>query len=206
MNNVKRILGITLLAAPISVMAGNSDSDTIVSIAAGNDSFSTLVTALKAADLVSTLQTDGPFTVFAPTNEAFSKVPEETLNNLLKPENKAQLQAVLTYHVVSGSVNAETAMSLSEATTVQGEKIDIRVNGNKVMINNAEVVATDIQASNGIIHVIDNVILPPSSMSTANADAVNKVIAEQPTAAGNMTTAWDYQLQQLINPAIGGDL
>lgn len=138
------------------------EKPTIVGIAAGDDSFSTLVTALKAADLVSVLDGKGPFTVFAPTNEAFSKVPAETLNNLLKPENKAQLQAVLTYHVVSGKVDAATAMTLSEANTVQGEKINISLNGKKVMINDAQVVSADIDARNGVIHVIDTVILPQS--------------------------------------------
>ena len=128
------------------------------------------MTALKAADLVSVLDGDGPFTVFAPTNEAFSKVPQEVLNDLLKPENKAQLQAVLTYHVVPGNVDAATAMTLSQAATVQGEKISISLNGKTVQINDARVVAADISASNGIIHVIDAVILPPSTQQSAAVD------------------------------------
>ncbi|WP_296062833.1 fasciclin domain-containing protein [uncultured Amphritea sp.] len=140
------------------------EKPTIVDIAAGDDSFSTLVTALNAADLVSVLDGTGPFTVFAPTNEAFSKIPADTLANLLKPENKAQLQAVLTYHVVSGNIDAATAMTLTEAKTVQGEVINISMNDNKVMINNASVIAADIGARNGVIHVIDTVILPPSVM------------------------------------------
>ena len=201
MNTLTKAISISLLVGPVSAFAGGENTNSIVSIAAGNDSFTTLVTALKKADLVSTLQGSGPFTVFAPTNEAFAKVPEETLTNLLKPENKAQLQAVLTYHVVSGSVNAETAMSLSEAATVQGENINISVNGQKVMINDAEVVAADIMASNGIIHVIDTVILPPSALESAAADEINRTFSQNPTAAGPMQTAWSQQLNKLMNPS-----
>lgn len=166
----KAALCIFLVVPMLATAGGMKDKQTIVSIAAGNESFSTLVTALKAADLVGVLNGDGPFTVFAPTDEAFSKVPADVLNNLLKPENKAQLQAVLTYHVVSGSVDAKTAMTLSQATTVQGEKISISLNGETVKINDASVVAADIKASNGIIHVIDTVILPPSAMQSAAAN------------------------------------
>lgn len=195
MNALKKLTACTLLVCPMIVMAGNNDSKSIVSIAAGNPSFSTLVTALKAADLVSALQGDGPFTVFAPTNEAFSKVPEETLNNLLKPENKKQLQAVLTYHVVSGKVDAATAMTLSEAATLQGEKINIRLNGKNVMINNAQVTAADINASNGIIHVLDNVILPPSLTKTAAVEKINTMIKQNPSATGNASTEWDEYMK-----------
>lgn len=162
MKTIKSIVCALVLIPVVAFAGGMKEEPTIVGIAAENDSFSTLVTALKAADLVSVLDGKGPFTVFAPTNEAFSKVPAETLNNLLKPENKAQLQAVLTYHVVSGKIDAATAMTLSEANTVQGEKINISLNGKKVMINDAQVVSADIDARNGVIHVIDTVILPQS--------------------------------------------
>jgi uncharacterized surface protein with fasciclin (FAS1) repeats len=139
---------------------GDAASQTIVDIAVGNPDFSTLVTALKAADLVGTLSGAGPFTVFAPTNDAFAKLPAGTVEDLLKPENKAKLTAVLTYHVVGGKVLAADVVGLSEATTVQGGKLSIKVNGSSVMVDNANVVKTDIVGSNGVIHVIDNVVLP----------------------------------------------
>lgn len=106
----------------------------------------------------------GPFTVFSPTNETFNKIPAETLENLLTPENEAQLQAALTCQVVSGNMDAVPAMSLSEAKAVQGEVININMNDNKVMINNASVIAAAIGAHNGVIHVTDTVLLPPSEM------------------------------------------
>lgn len=131
----------------------------IVAVAAGNDDFSTLVAAVKAADLVETLQGEGPFTVFAPTNDAFAKLPASTVENLLKPENKDQLVSILTYHVVPGKVMAADVVGLSEADTVQGSKITIDT-ADGVKVDNANVVATDIHASNGVIHVIDSVIIP----------------------------------------------
>lgn len=134
----------------------------IVQVAAGNESFSTLVAAVKAAGLVETLQGDGPFTVFAPTDEAFAKLPAGTLENLLKPENRDQLVSILTYHVVPGKVYAKDVVSLSKASTVQGGDVKIKTKGNKVMVDNAQVINTDIAASNGVIHVIDSVILPQS--------------------------------------------
>jgi uncharacterized surface protein with fasciclin (FAS1) repeats len=133
---------------------------TIVEIAAGNEDFSTLVAALKAAGLVDVLSGEGPFTVFAPTNEAFAALPEGTVETLLKPENKDQLVAVLTYHVVSGAVYAEDVVKLDSATTVQGGDVTIATAMGKVTVDNANVVAADIKASNGVIHVIDAVILP----------------------------------------------
>jgi uncharacterized surface protein with fasciclin (FAS1) repeats len=135
---------------------------TIVEIAAGNGDFSTLVAALKAAGLVDVLSGEGPFTVFAPTNEAFAALPEGTVESLLKPENKDQLVAVLTYHVVPGAVYAEDVVKLDSATTVQGSDIAVATAAGKVSIDNAHVVAADIKASNGVIHVIDAVILPKS--------------------------------------------
>lgn len=129
----------------------------IVDTAVAAGKFNTLVTAVKAADLVATLKSDGPFTVFAPTDDAFAAVPKEILNDLLKPENKASLQAVLTYHVLAGKVLAGDVLNVGEATTVQGEKAPIGLT-----IGGANIVATDIQCTNGVIHVIDKVILPPS--------------------------------------------
>ncbi|EAQ99248.1 fasciclin domain-containing protein [Congregibacter litoralis] len=135
---------------------------TIVEIAAGNGDFSTLVAAVKAAGLVDVLSGEGPFTVFAPTNDAFAKLPEGTVETLLKPENKDQLVAVLTYHVVSGKVMAADVVTLDSATTVQGESVSISASDAVVMVDGATVVMTDVEASNGVIHVIDTVILPGS--------------------------------------------
>jgi len=145
------------------VVAQNTPG-TIVDVASSNSDFSTLVAAVSAADLVSTLQSAGPFTVFAPTNAAFAKLPAGTVNTLLKPENKAQLVSILTYHVVSGKVPASTVVTLNgkSVATVQGASVRITVKGGKVKVNNANVTAVDIQASNGVIHVIDSVLLPPA--------------------------------------------
>lgn len=132
----------------------------IVDVAAANGSFSTLVVAVKAAGLVDTLKGDGPFTVFAPTDEAFAKLPAGTVENLLKSENKDKLTAILTYHVVSGKVMAADVVKLDSATTVQGQSVNVTTNDGSVMINNANVVMADVKASNGVIHVIDTVLLP----------------------------------------------
>ena len=141
-------------------------SKTIVEIASGNKSFSTLVAALKAADLVDTLAGEGPFTVFAPTNAAFEKLPKATLAKLLKPENKEQLKKILTYHVVSGAVTAKMLKS-GPVDSVEGSKIAVKVvkKGTKisVRVNNANVVIANVKASNGYIHAIDTVIMPPAN-------------------------------------------
>lgn len=134
----------------------------IVEIAVGNDDFSTLVAALTAAGLVDVLAGDGPFTVFAPTNAAFAKLPAGTVETLLMPENKDQLVAVLTYHVVAGKVMAADVVKLESAKTVQGNAVVITASDSGVMVDDATVVMTDIVASNGVIHVIDSVILPNS--------------------------------------------
>jgi len=133
-----------------------------VDTAVGAGSFTTLAKALAAADLVATLKGPGPFTVFAPTDAAFAKLPEGTLDELLKPENKAKLRAVLTYHVVPGRVMAADVVKLTSAKAVSGDTLSIKVNGDSVMLNQAQVIKTDIAASNGVIHVIDAVLLPPS--------------------------------------------
>lgn len=132
----------------------------IVDVAVENGSFNTLVAAVKAAGLVDTLKGKGPFTVFAPTDEAFAKLPDGTVEMLLKPENKDKLIAILTYHVVAGKVMAADVVKLNSATTVQGQDVMIKTMGSKVMVDNATVVATDVKAKNGVIHVIDTVIMP----------------------------------------------
>lgn len=135
----------------------------IVETAVAAGSFKTLAAALEAAGLVSTLQGEGPFTVFAPTDEAFAKLPAGTVETLLRPENVEQLRAVLTYHVVAGRVYADQVVSMTAAPTVQGSSVKIAVKNGKVMIDGAQVVKTDIEATNGVIHVIDSVILPPKN-------------------------------------------
>ena len=135
-------------------------SKDIVDTAVAAGSFNTLVAAVKAAGLVETLKGDGPFTVFAPTDEAFAKLPKETLADLLKPENKEKLASILTYHVVSGNVKAADVVKLKSAKTVNGKEVKITVDGDKVKVDDANVVKTDIATSNGTIHVIDAVILP----------------------------------------------
>lgn len=132
----------------------------IVDTAVGAKSFTTLVAAVKAAGLVDTLKGDGPFTVFAPTDEAFAKLPKGTLETLLKPENKTKLQNILKYHVVPGKVMAKKVVTLDSAKTVLGQKVKIKTSEGGVMVNGANVVKTDIQCSNGVIHVIDTVLLP----------------------------------------------
>lgn len=133
----------------------------IVDLAISQDFLSTLVAAVKAGDLVDVLKSDGPFTVFAPTNEAFAKLPAGTVENLLKPENKDKLVAVLTYHVVAGKVMSGDLSNGMKAKTVQGSEITITLKDGKAMVNNATVTAADIVADNGVVHVIDTVILPP---------------------------------------------
>ncbi|PMN97576.1 fasciclin [Vibrio splendidus] len=132
----------------------------IVDVAAENGSFNTLVAAVKAADLVDTLKGEGPFTVLAPTDEAFAALPEGTVDMLLKPENKDKLVAVLTYHVIPGKIMAAEVMKLNSAVTVQGSAVMIAIDDGNVMIDNAKVIMPDVEASNGVIHVIDAVLLP----------------------------------------------
>jgi transforming growth factor-beta-induced protein len=155
----------------VAVNTAAAKESTIVDIAAGNDSFSTLVAAVKAAGLVETLSGKGPFTVFAPTNEAFAKLPKETLASLLKPENKDQLVSILTYHVVPGKVMAADVVKVTEAKSVQGQPIKVEVKDGKVVLNGSStVVKTDIVGSNGVIHVIDTVILPPPATAKTIAE------------------------------------
>jgi uncharacterized surface protein with fasciclin (FAS1) repeats len=157
---------ITLLgsASPIFAQSYMQESKPdIVEIAASAGSFNTLVAAVKAAGLVETLQGEGPFTVFAPTDEAFAKLPEGTVEELLKPQNKEKLQAILTYHVVPGRVMAKDVVGISSAETVQGQSLNVSVENGTPMVDNAKIIQTDITASNGVIHVIDSVIMPSSN-------------------------------------------
>ena len=159
---VKIIVFSTLIvfAAASTLMAGYGIKKDIVDTAARAGSFNTLVSAVKAADLVETLKGKGPFTVFAPTDEAFAKLPEGTIENLLKPENKGMLQSILTYHVVPGKVMAGDVVKLDTADTVNGKSLKVAMNYGSVMIEGAKVLKTDILCSNGVIHVIDTVMLP----------------------------------------------
>lgn len=159
---MKKITSLSIALAAAVVLTGPavSNENDIVDTAISAGNFQTLAAALQAAGLVDTLKGEGPFTVFAPTDEAFSKLPEGTVESLLQPENLDQLTAILTYHVVPGAVMAEQIVGLTEATTVNGQTVTIQVEGSSVMLDNAKVVATDIMASNGVIHVIDSVILP----------------------------------------------
>jgi uncharacterized surface protein with fasciclin (FAS1) repeats len=152
------VLGIVVSGA---VRAEDKPQKDIVDTAAGADQFKTLVAAVKAADLVDTLKGDGPFTVFAPTDDAFARIPKDKLDALLK--DKKALTAILTYHVVPGKVTAADVVKLDSAKTVEGRAIKIAANDGKVKINNANVIKADIACKNGVIHVIDAVLLPPAA-------------------------------------------
>ena len=158
-----KTLAVTILLVFLSSTALIASSHTkmdIVDTAVKAGSFNTLVAAVQAAGLAETLKGEGPFTVFAPTDDAFAKLPAGTVEDLLKPENKDKLAAILTYHVVSGKVMAKDVMTMKEAKTVNGESVTISMETDTVMIDNAKVVTPDIECSNGVIHVIDTVILP----------------------------------------------
>jgi len=157
------LIGIALFAAPVKAQEDTAEK-TIVEITQGSDQFSTLVKALKAADLVGALQGEGPFTVFAPTNAAFDKLPDGKLESLLEEGNKSTLQAILKYHVVAAKAPASKVAGMSEAETLQGLMIGIDAGDDGVKLmgkNSAMVTSTDVMASNGVIHVIDTVLLPP---------------------------------------------
>ncbi len=152
------IVSLVTVGSIYSVSAMGEKDIVDTAVAAG--SFKTLATALKAADLITTLKGAGPFTVFAPTDEAFAKLPAGTLDSLLKPENKAKLKGILTYHVVSGKVMAADVVKLTSAKTVNGQSLTIMVKDGTVMVDNAKVTKTDIMCTNGVIHIIDAVVLP----------------------------------------------
>ncbi|MCU0718292.1 MAG: fasciclin domain-containing protein [Pirellula sp.] len=158
----------------LAVVAGFSGvanaQKNIVETAVEAGSFKTLVAAATAADLGGALSGPGPFTVFAPTDEAFAKLPKGTVETLLKPENKAKLQAILKYHVVSGTVMAADVVKVKGAVSLNGQRIAVKVDGGKVAVDSANVVKTDIKCSNGVIHVIDSVILPSTDLIPAVAD------------------------------------
>lgn len=150
----------TVIASSNFAFAAPKAEKDIVDTAIAAGSFKTLAAALQAAGLVDTLKGKGPFTVFAPTDEAFAKLPAGTVEDLLKPENKEKLRAILLYHVVAGKVTSKEVVKLNSAKTVNGEPVSIMVMNGKVMVNNATVTKADIEASNGVIHVIDTVLLP----------------------------------------------
>jgi len=155
------LVAVSALAGWGSAWAANAPTADIIDTAVGAGQFKTLAAALTAAGLVQTLKGPGPFTVFAPTDAAFAKLPAGTVENLLKPENKAKLTAVLTYHVVPGKVmSAALAGKVTDAATIQGQTVKVDASKGGVMVNNAKVVTADVQASNGVIHVIDTVLLP----------------------------------------------
>jgi uncharacterized surface protein with fasciclin (FAS1) repeats len=159
----------------------------IVATAQAAGTFKTLVAALTAAELADVLKGAGPFTVFAPTDDAFAKLPSGTVDNLLKPENKVQLQAVLKYHVVSGKVLAADVVKVDHATTLEGDDVKVSASGGSVMINDSHVTKADVMASNGVIHVIDAVLLPPAKLAdivaTAQAAGKFKTLVAALTAA-----------------------
>jgi uncharacterized surface protein with fasciclin (FAS1) repeats len=164
---MKKFFALGLTAALLSTVVAQTSPGTIVDVAAGNSTFSTLVAAVKAGDLVGTLSGEGPFTVFAPTNAAFAKLPAGTVDNLLKPENKAALVKVLTYHVVAGKVMAKDVVGLNrqKVKTVEGGEFTVYLLNGGVSLLDANkqlvrVIATDVEASNGVVHVIDRVLLP----------------------------------------------
>ncbi len=177
------LAGLAFIATPVARAA---EKQTIVDTAVAAGHFRTLAAALQAADLVDALQGDGPFTVFAPTDDAFANLPKGTVEGLLKPEAKAALTGILTYHVVPGAVDSSQVVTLSNAKTLNGQRVDIAVKDGKVSIDGATVTAVDIQCSNGVIHVIDSVILPASDdfATTASKAGTFKTLVAAAKAAG----------------------
>lgn len=155
-------LAFAFVAAPFAQADNTAEKAKDIVDTAVAAKFKTLVAAVKAGELVDTLKSKGPFTVFAPTDEAFAALPEGTLESLLKPENKSKLQAILKYHVVAGKVTAKQVMTIEKATTVQGSDVKVQVTDGTVMINKAKVVKADVMCSNGVVHVIDKVLIPGS--------------------------------------------
>ena len=159
---IKTLIGIIVMTMAMAGPSAQSmASKDIVDTAVANGSFKTLATALEAAGLVDTLKGKGPFTVFAPTDAAFAKLPAGTVETLLKPENKEKLRQILTYHVVAGKVGLSEVLKMTAAKAVSGGSVRIAVKGSDVMVNDAKVVTPDVTASNGVIHVIDSVLMPP---------------------------------------------
>ena len=157
------LAGVAAISMTIGAVGARAAEKDIVDTAVAAAQFKTLAKALDAAGLVDTLKGAGPFTVFAPTDEAFAKLPAGTIDSLLRPENKAQLTAILTYHVVPGAVAAAEVVQLKQSKTVNGQMLRVNAEGSNVKINDANVIKPDIAASNGVIHVVDTVIMPPKS-------------------------------------------
>lgn len=184
------VYGVTAAAlvimTPCATRAQSVTEKDIVTTAVEAGSFKTLAAALKAAGLVETLQAKGPYTVFAPSDEAFAKLPPGTIDTLLKPENKDRLISVLTYHVIRGKVPAANVVKLQAASTLNGQRVAVKTGGGKVQINHATVVATDIACSNGVIHAIDQVILPSADRISATAEKAGsfKTLLAAAKAAG----------------------
>lgn len=159
---------LTLVALTLMAMACSStdrsmsmSNKDVVETAMSAGMFNTLASALRAADLVDTLKGPGPYTVFAPTDEAFAKIPASTLQMLMRPENKNKLRSILMYHVVPGRTDSKAVMGMNSATTAGGQDVSIMMMGDRVMVGNAHIVKADVMASNGVIHVIDTVLMPP---------------------------------------------
>lgn len=171
----------------VTMVAMDAEADgTIVDVASEAGQFNTLLAAAKAAGLAEALGSSGPFTVFAPTDEAFAKLGKNTINDLLKPENKQKLVSILTYHVVSGKLPAKKVIGSNDATTLNGQRIDFKSKSNGAYVDNARIIATDIDASNGVIHVIDSVIMPQSKnlVEIATNDGRFGILAKAIEAAG----------------------
>jgi len=168
---MKNLIISTFASASILLSSAFSKENTkdIIDTAVGNGNFKTLAAALTAAGLIDTLKGDGPFTVFAPNDEAFAKLPKGTVESLLKPENKAKLINILTYHVVSGKVPAKVAVTLDKATAINKQDIKVKKKKAGLFLNKSKVIATDINASNGVIHVIDKVLLPPEKKQASTS-------------------------------------
>ncbi len=185
---------LAIVAALLAPRAVAADKDIVeTALAAGN--FKTLATALTEAELVETLRGDGPFTVFAPTDEAFAKIPRETLASLLEPANRAKLTSILTYHVVAGSVSSTDALAAKNAKTLQGSGVSIALRDGRLRINDSLVIANDIECSNGVIHVIDTVLLPPEpkgrkviGVYVDHASSVVRAQLELPQSTGLVIT------------------
>ena len=172
---------IAIVAAAVLYSGCSEQKADIVDTAVSAGTFNTLATALTEAGLVDVLKGEGPFTVFAPTDDAFAKLPEGTVEMLLEPENVEQLRTILTYHVVAGQVMAEDVVGLDTATTVSGQRLDITVDGGNVMVDKAMVTQTDIEATNGVIHVVDSVLMPATGTIVE--------VAEKAGSFGTLLTA-----------------
>ena len=184
-------LAVATVVAAAPVQAQDQD---IVETAVAAGSFNTLAAALDAAGLVETLQGEGPFTVFAPTDDAFAALPAGTVESLLQPENRDQLIAILTYHVVPGRVTAEQVVELDRAATVNGADVRISTRGSGVRVNDSNVLTTDVFASNGVIHVIDQVLLPPETMSSR--DEGNRMSARETRRARQAAEILNLEIQR----------